>query len=83
MINSIALGNLGAELITDTAVHNNSDFIGFLVIEAAVINTFKGQISGNSISTVSFPAGVYVPLNFESISLTSGKILCIKAGGLN
>ena len=81
MINGIALGNMGSELVTDTAVHTGN-FCGFLVIEVAVMNTLKGHLSGNAINALSIPAGTYFPVPFVSISLTSGKVLCLKSGGL-
>ena len=79
MINGIALGNMGTELVTDTAAHTGK-FIGFVAITACTIAAFKGHITINSGTIVGLvvPAGMYFPTPFESITLTSGQALCIK-----
>lgn len=77
MINGIALGNMGTELVADTVAHTGK-FIGFVAITACTIAAFKGHINGNTIVGVVVPAGMYFPTPFESITLTSGQALCIK-----
>lgn len=76
-----SMGTLGYEVITDTAVHvapSNKIFCGFIVVQDCVINTIGADITGNTLSGVTFTAGMSIPITFSSISLTSGQIIAAK-----
>lgn len=76
-----SMGTLGIEVITDTAVHyppTNEIFCGFTVISDCVIASIGTNVTGNSITGITFSTGVTIPLTFTSITLTSGQIIAYK-----
>ena len=73
----------GVYFVTDTSAAPTAKYYGFVVIEDAVVNTIthvnvnkqKGTITG-----ITFPAGMYVPLPglITTLTLTSGKVMLLK-----
>jgi hypothetical protein len=76
-----SMGGTGFKVITDTAAHaapTDKVFIGFFVQDNATIAamTFPSEYVGDTaIATQLFQIGMYVPMTFSSVTLTSGKIL--------
>lgn len=71
-------GQVGFELITDTAAHTGR-FYRLYALEATVVNTATVQnASGNNFSAVPIPAGGAIDGLFTSVTLTSGKVVAYK-----
>ena len=73
----------GSQTVTDTATYTGQ-FGGILVINDSVIGSIS-VTGGNSLHTdsgnlvgVTLPAGLWLPITFDSISLTSGVAYLVK-----
>lgn len=71
-------GSAGGNFINDTTATTGS-FGGLLVISDTVINSITGDGSIKNLSDIedseTLPAGIYIPMNFTSITLTSGSVI--------
>lgn len=67
----------GGKLIADTNAHSANCY-GFLVISEASISAItldsSESESTNAYTSTTFPSGLFVPVHFSSITLTSGAI---------
>lgn len=65
-----------AEYISDTAQHDGK-YVSLQVIEDATFSTLSSNWTGNTVTKL--PVGIYNGL-FDSIRLSSGKVLAYKGG---
>ena len=76
-----SMGVNGIEVITDTAVHTapiNELFCAIMVTADCVIATINASVTGNTITGITIPTGMVIPVTFTSISLTSGQVIAVK-----
>lgn len=79
---------MGSVIATTGDTVPDSQYIGFLCVTDVEIAAFKGQlksISGSavtSLASITFSAGMYVPVPFSTAVITSGTLIAVKAGGL-
>ena len=68
----------GGVIIDDTSATTGT-FGGLLVINTAVISAITAPSVTNSagLTSITLDAGLYLPLNFSSITLTSGVVYAI------
>jgi hypothetical protein len=87
LVNS--MGGTGFTVITNTAAHTapaGKVFLGFFVQDNATIAamTFPATYAGDTaIATQLFQIGMYVPMTFSSVTLTSGKIIAYFGYNIN
>jgi hypothetical protein len=81
MYDSTALGQFGAEVITDTAARTSKNYAAITVLADATFSTLTGKgITGNAIAGFSIPAGVTLFGIFTAVTLTSGKVIAYNNG---
>lgn len=72
------LGINGSHFVNDTTTHapapRSFSIISF--VTATVVDRIDGNIDGNAIAGVTFPAGYILYGNFTSVKLTSGSCIC-------
>jgi len=71
----------GFVVVANTSALAAGKYSGIQVLEAAVISTitFEAGYSGDTgIQTLTLPAGLYRPMLFTTLTLTSGKIIAEK-----
>lgn len=71
--------DFGFELVTGTGTATSGHYFGIQVLAAAVISsiTFEPDYRGDTdIQGVTLPAGLYRPMRFTTLTLTSGTIIC-------
>lgn len=78
---STALGQYGAEVITDSVSRSNKNYSAITVLADANFSTLTGKdISGNAITGFAIPAGVSLFGIFTAVTLTSGKVIAYNNG---
>jgi hypothetical protein len=78
---STALGQYGAEVITDTAARQNKNYSAITVLADANFSALTGRlVSGNALTGFAIPAGVTLFGIFTDITLTSGKVIAYNNG---
>jgi len=81
MYNSTALGQFGAEVITDTAARTSKNYAAITVLSAAEFSTLTGvDLTGNAITGFSIPAGITLLGRFTAVTLTSGRVIAYNNG---
>ena len=69
--------------IDDTSAYSNLNCFGFLVMSEAVISAitlspdYLAKCIGSLANFTKIPEGLYVPVEFTAITLTSGEILAL------
>jgi hypothetical protein len=87
MIPAVSLGQMGSILASNEGLPAGN-YVGFLCLTSVVIGAFKGQITSVDgspaldLSGITFPAGIYVPVPFTEMAVTTGNVIAIKAGGI-
>ena len=81
---NVALGQAGAKVISDTAVHSGT-FVAITMLEDTVFNALTptdttngygvGSYNGNTMASETIPQGVTSYGRWSSIDLTSGLII--------
>lgn len=80
-----SLGQNGSTFASGTESITSGNYIGFLCVDDTEIGAFKGQLKDvgetplTDLTGVVFPAGIYVPVPFLTLTLVSGGIIAIKA----
>lgn len=72
----------GFVVAADTNAVPTGDYFGIQVIAAAEIDTitFKDGYEGDDgIAGIVLPAGLYRPMRFTTLTLTSGTVICERA----
>lgn len=80
-MNKRQFSDSGFVVVADTNPLTTGKYSGIQVLEAAVISsiTFEPGYSGDTgIQTLTLPAGLYRPMLFTTLTLTSGKIIAEK-----
>ena len=82
--NNVALGQVGANFISDTAVHSGT-FVAITMLEDTVFNALTptdttngygvGSYNGNTMASETIPQGVTIYGRWSSIDLTSGLVI--------
>jgi hypothetical protein len=81
MYDATALGQFGAEVITDTAARTSKNYAAITVLADATFSTLTSNgITGNAITGFSIPAGVTLFGIFTAVTLTSGKVIAYNNG---
>jgi|APGre2960657404_1045060.scaffolds.fasta_scaffold14755_4 hypothetical protein len=77
MINLVALGQVGSTIVSagDTKEGN---YCGFICLADTVLTNLRGSVDGTDYTAVTFPAGLYIPIPFNSVTINTGRILAIK-----
>jgi len=72
---------VGGICVSDTNAVTKGDYYGVLVLSEAVISsvTFAADYSLTNITTQTLPAGIYLPMRFTTLTLTSGVLVCLRA----
>lgn len=81
MYNTRQFSDQGFVVVDDTTALTSGNYSGIQVLEEAVIAsiTFEPGYSGDTgIATQTLPAGLYRPMLFTTLTLTSGKIIAEK-----
>ena len=76
-----SMGYSGFEYINDTAVHtapSNRFYCAIQVISDAVFSAIVPAPTGNTFTGEVIPTGTILYGNFQSITLTSGKVIAYK-----
>lgn len=76
-------GNGGMTVIDDTSA-TTGKFGGILVVDDAVISAItdaKGVTNSAGLVGITLPAGLYIPIPFDSITLTSGVVIAYNRYG--
>jgi hypothetical protein len=87
MIPAVSLGQMGAVLASNEGLPEGH-YVGFLCLTAVEVGAFKGSLNfvdGSAaldLTGITFPAGIYVPVPFTHLAVTTGNIIAIKAGGI-
>lgn len=73
--------DVGGICVSDTNAVANGDYFGIQVLSNAVIAsiTFKGDYSLTNLTGQTLPAGLYRPMRFTTLTLTSGVVVCERA----
>jgi hypothetical protein len=81
---NVALGQVGAKFISDTAVHSGT-FVAITMLEDTVFNALTptdttngygvGSYNGNTMASETIPQGVTIYGRWNSIDLTSGLVI--------
>jgi len=73
--------DVGGICVSDTNAVAKGDYYGVLVLSEAVISsvTFAADYSLTNITTQTLPAGIYLPMRFTTLTLTSGVLVCLRA----
>lgn len=67
--------------MSNTAAVASGDYYGIQVLSEAVISaiTFAADYSLTNLTTQTLPAGLYLPMRFTTLTLTSGVVICLRA----
>ena len=73
--------DVGGICVSDTNAVATGDYYGILVLSAAVISavTFASDYTLTNLTTQTLPAGLYLPMRFTTLTLTSGVVICLRA----
>lgn len=72
----------GVHYVGDTEAHSVTCY-GFLALEPCVISSLTvdpqgPRVTGSALAGMPIPAGVFLPIHFTSITLSSGQGLCLR-----
>jgi hypothetical protein len=67
--------------VSNTSAVASGDYYGIQVLSEAVISaiTFAADYSLTNLTTQTLPAGLYLPMRFSTLTLTSGVVVCLRA----
>lgn len=71
---------VGGICVSDTNAVASGDYYGILVLSTAVISaiTFASDYTLTNLTTQTLPAGLYLPMRFTTLTLTSGVVICLR-----
>ena len=70
---NIQIGQLGWDIIQDTAAHTGS-WVKILFLQDTVFAVLTDPSGGGVVTTLTYPQGTEITGNFTAITLTSGQI---------
>jgi len=72
---------VGGICVSDTNAVASGDYYGIQVLSEAVIAsiTFKSDFTLTNLTGQTLPAGLYRPMRFTTLTLTSGVVVCERA----
>jgi hypothetical protein len=73
--------DVGGICVSNTSAVASGDYYGIQVLSEAVISaiTFAADYSLTNLTTQTLPAGLYLPMRFSTLTLTSGVVVCLRA----
>lgn len=73
--------DVGGICVDDTNAVASGDYYGIQVLSEAVIDslTEAADYTLTNIEGQTLPAGVYLPMRFTTLTLTSGVVVCLRA----
>ena len=81
MYDSTSLGQLGAEVITDTVPRTGKNYAAITVLADATFSTLTTiGLTGNAITGFAISAGTTLFGRFTEVTLTSGKVIAYNNG---
>lgn len=71
---------VGGICVSDTSAVASGDYYGILVLSTAVISeiTYAADFTLTNLPTQTLPAGLYLPMRFTTLTLTSGVVICLR-----